>query len=267
MSQNKLAMYARGAAVLGLIVFLPAANDKNGCGSEEANTTLTSPVQAVTTLLEGADGTVTAELVLISTAVNPHQFVDSAENVSVRVPGGAQVPLTLSSPGHYTATSNGNPELVYTAGETYRFSFDLDDEAAAKKVNGGNFVAVMDAPDVSPAFTIDEAPEFANDTGTISWTPSSKYGLVTITDSSGAIHFQNFDFLDATFSGDKWARLERTDYEFNVDVFSEAGDYDISVCLVDKVSDFDTSLSAELGALSGFLIGRCTEAQTVTIAP
>ena len=29
--------------------------------------------------------------------------------------------------------------------------------------------------------------------------------------------------------------------------------------------DFDTSLSAELGALSGFLIGRCAEDQVVTV--
>jgi len=42
-----IATLALGAIAL---VFCPAA--KSGCGSKEANETLTSPVQAVTTLLE-----------------------------------------------------------------------------------------------------------------------------------------------------------------------------------------------------------------------
>ena len=78
------------AAGISLALF-PGA--KNGCGSEEANTTLTSPVQAVTTLLERSDGTVEAELVLISTARNPHEFVDTAKQVEIRVPSGDKVEL------------------------------------------------------------------------------------------------------------------------------------------------------------------------------
>lgn len=82
------------------------------CGSKEATETLFSPVQAVTTLLERSDGTVDAELVLISTTVFPCQFVDTAKNVRVRVPDGTMIPLTLATPGHYRASSKTNATLA-----------------------------------------------------------------------------------------------------------------------------------------------------------
>ncbi len=68
------------------------------------------------------------------------------------------------------------------------------------------------------------------------------------------------------FDGSKWARLTRGGtIELSVDVFADAGDYEIEVCAVSKVSDFDTSLSTDLGALSGFLLGRCAAPQSLTV--
>jgi len=252
-------------AGLALAIF-PGA--KNGCGSKEANETFTSPVQAVTTLLERDDGTVEAELVLISTATLKHQFVDTGKNTQVRMPDGTAVPLTLSTPGHYTANSASTSNLVYQPGSTYQFKFDLDDDAAAKKVAGGNFVAVMTAPDDVVTFSFSKEPAFAGDTSNIQWTPTSRYALVEIKNAVGDTVYANFDFDKPDFDGSKWARLKKGGAEeLGVDVFAEAGTYTVSLCAVDKVSDFDKQLSAELGALSGFLIGRCAPDVSLTVVP
>jgi len=253
--------------VAGLaLVFLPGA--KNGCGSKESNQTLTSPVQAVTTLLERDDGSVEAELVLISTATSKHQFVDTAKNALVRMPDASLVPLSLSSPGHYTADSDSNASLVYQPGATYQFKFELDDASAAKKVAGGSFVAVMTAPDDVVTFSLTKPPAFAGDTAELQWAPASRYALIEVRDSSGGLVYANFDFTQPTFDGSKWARLKKGGSDtLGVDVFADPGSYTVSLCAVDKVSDFDKSLSAELGALSGFLIGRCAPDVTLDVAP
>jgi len=80
------------------------------------------------------------------------------------------------------------------------------------------------------------------------------------------VTYANFDFDEAQFDGSKWARLTKGgSKELGVDTFAEPGNYQVSFCAVDAVRDFDTSLSAELGALSGFLIGRCAEDQFITV--
>ena len=257
---------ATAALLTGLLLSLPGA--KNGCFSQEANETLLSPVQAVTTVLEHADGTVEAELVLISTAASPHAYVDSAKNATLRVPGGEMVALELSSSGHYGASSLDTPELQYLAGETYQFTFELDDEAAAKDVAGGDFVAVVDAPDDQVSFELAEAPAFAGDTALITWAPSKRYALIRVyRQETGELSYSNFDFASSPhFDGSKWARLTKGgSRELGVDTFPEAGEYVIEVCAVDAVRDFDTSLSAELGALSGFLVGRCAPVQKIAV--
>ena len=253
-----------GLAALCLFL-LPGA--KNGCGSKESNETLKSPVQAVTTLLEQADGTVDAKLVLISTAVNPHEFVNSAENAVLRVPGGDEVSLSLDGDGHYGASSADDAKLVYSPGETYQFRFELED-SRAKQVSGGNFVAVIDAPDDAVTFEISEMPQFAGDGATITWSPSSRYGLVRVRDdATGELTFSSFDFESSPqFDGSKWARLTKGGTKsLGVDTFPNPGSYTVSFCAVDKVSDFDTDISAELGVLSGFLAGRCVAPQQVTV--
>lgn len=238
----------------------------SGCGaSEEDQTTLTSPVQAVTTLLQQPDGTVEAELVLISTAVKPNVFVDSATDVAVRIPGGALVPLDRTSEGHYTSDSEIDPNLTYQVNEAYQFRFQLEDELASQ-VSGGNFVAVMTAPGHEPTFEFSDFPDFAGDNSAISWTPTNAYGMITIYNQEGEQVYANFDFSQPAFNGSKWARLTwGGNKTLGVDVFQEPGTYTIEFCAVDKVSGFNSDLSAELGALSGFLIGRCAEPQMIDV--
>lgn len=244
---------------LQALVLVFVATFLTACGGEEANTTATSPVQAVTTLVEHSDGTVEAELVLIATQVQPNQFVNSATDVNVRTPDGNLVPLTRTSDGHYSANSETNPDLVYLPNETYRFSFELEDEIA-KQVSGGNFVAVMDAPDIEVSFQFTREPEFAGDSSRISWSPSNTYALFSVYDESDTLIYRNFDFDKAQFDGSKWARLWFNGAKtLGVDTFPTAGNYRLELCSVKKVSDFNPSLSAELGALSGFLIGKCAE--------
>ena len=262
MQQRRFCVFAtRGASV---VMALALTMGLSGC-EEEENTTLLSPVQAVTTLVEQHDGHVEAELVLISTSVDPHEFVDTADNVTVRVPGGALVGLMRSSAGHYTMHSTMNAELTYVENETYQFRFDLEDETA-QQVSGGNFVAVMTAPAGDVTFTIADAPQFAGDTATLTWTPITRYGLIRVADANDMTVYENFDFAQPQFNGSKWARLKTggTDV-LGVDVFNVAGDYTIHFCGVDKTSGFDPNLSAELGVLSGFLIGKCAEPQTITV--
>jgi hypothetical protein len=247
-----------------LIATLMLAAGVTGC-EEEKNTTLLSPVQAVTTLLEKNDGSVAAELVLISTSVTPHEFVDTADNVQVRVPDGAFVGLMHTGSGHYTMDSSMNAELTYQETQTYQFRFDLDDETA-QQVSGGNFVAVMTAPAGDVDFTIATAPQFAGDTATITWTPVTRFGLFRVVDENDVTVYENFDFAQPQFNGSKWARLKAGGTDMlGVDVFSVAGDYTIYFCGVDKASGFEPSLSAELGLLSGFLIGKCAAPQTITV--
>jgi len=247
------------------LAFFPGA--KSGCGSEESRETLESPVQAVATVLESSDGAVNAELVLISTATPTHQFVSTAENVEFRMPGGDIVALPLASPGHYATDSATEPNLVYQGGERYRISFDLDDEDAAGEYAGGNFVGTATAPDDEVTFTIARAPEFAGDSAELEWTPAARRALVTVQDANGDVVYKNFDFVEPQFEGDKWARLgSRGSFTLSVDTFPEAGDYTITLCAIAGSSDWDLDLSAELGMLSGFLLGRCAAPETITVA-
>ncbi len=254
LTRRLIGVVAASALTLGLI----------GCEAEE-NTTLLSPVQAVTTLVEKDDGTVEAELVLISTSVSPHEFVDTADNVRVRVPGGVFVGLARTSSGHYTMDSTQNAELTYQENETYQFRFDLDDETA-QQVSGGNFVAVMTAPAGDVTFTIADPPQFAGDTATLTWTPANRYGLIRVENGSGVTVYENFDFSQPQFDGSKWARLSNSGMDvLGVDVFDTAGDYTIHFCGVERTSGFDPSLSAELGVLSGFLIGKFAAPQMINV--
>ena len=241
------------------LAFVICPGAKNGCGSEEANTTFASPVQTVGTVLEHADGSVDASMVIISTASNPHKFVESAKNAQMRMPDGTSIPLLSTSPGHYAATSAGSPGLVYEPGGKYQFRFELDDAKLAKDASGGSFVGVVEAPDDKVTFSLEPAPEFAGDTATVKWSPSERFAIITIVnDATGEVAYSTFDFQESQFEGDKWARLPKGGTrELSVDTFPDAGKYTVSLCAVKKVSDFDTSLSADLGALSGFLIGRC----------
>jgi hypothetical protein len=239
---------------------------KGGCGSKENNEKLASPVQAVATLREAADQTVSVDLVLISTATAPNQFITTATDASLRVPSGVAVPLSQSSPGHYTATSLTDAALVYLGGQTYKFSFDLVDEALAKQVSGGYFVATLTVPDDVVTAAFSKAPAFAGDTATLAWTPAARSGIIDVTNAAGEATYSTFDFSTPAFDGAKWARLQTGgSFELAVDVFPTPGTYTAAVCVVTKVSDFDKSLSVDLGVLSGFLAGRCPPPLAVVV--
>lgn len=255
----------RGMAALAVLLPL-LMGGKGGCGSKENNEKLASPVQAVATLLEAADKSVSVELVLISTATTPSQFITTATSARLRVPSGTEVPLVHSSPGHYTASSTTSPDLVYAGGQTYKFAFELVDEALAKQVSGGSFLAVVIAPDDQVSAGVAKAPAFAGDTAILSWAPAARSGIINITNAGGQTTYSTFDFSTPAFDGSKWARLQTGGrFDLSVDVFPVAGTYTASVCVVSKVSDFDKSLSVDLGVLSGFLAGRCPAPLAITV--
>ena len=253
-----------GLTVAALLPFLMGS--KGGCGSKENNEKLASPVQAVATLLEGADKTVTVDLVLISTASVPNQFITTATNARLRVPSGVEIPLTQTVPGHYTASTLTAPDLLYVGGATYKFAFDLMDELLAKQVSGGNFVAVLTVPDDVVSASFRKPPAFAGDTADLVWSPAARSGIINVVNSAGQTTYSTFDFSTPAFDGAKWARLQTGgSFQLAVDVFPLPGTYTASVCVVSKVSDFDKSLSVDLGVLSGFLAGRCPAPLSVSV--
>ncbi|GAB4288454.1 MAG: hypothetical protein Kow0090_00730 [Myxococcota bacterium] len=230
------------------------------CGlKEEDIKTLQSSVQAVATLLEQADATVEVDLALISTAESAHKFITDAEEVFVRVPGAAKIDLTQTADGHYTATSKDNSDLEYKDGGTYQFSFKLPSEGEEGEEEK-NYAAVTIAPAAEVSFEWTKTPAFAGDTGGLSWTPKTHNAIVTVYGPDGEITYSTFDFSEPQFEGDKWARLGANgSLTLSVDVFKKAGKYKVIMCAVTKNAGFDEELSADLGALSGFLAGKCVE--------
>jgi hypothetical protein len=255
----------RGGMAIGVLLPL-LMGSKGGCGSKENNEKLASPVQAVATLLEGADKVVSAELVLISTATAPSQFIGTATNTRLRVPGGIEIALVQTSPGHYTASSLTAPSLIYVGGETYKFAFDLVDEVLAKESSGGTFIATFTVPDDQVTATLTKPPAFAGDTAVLGWAPAARSAIINVTNALGQTTYSTFDFSTPAFDGAKWARLTSGgSFELAVDVFPVAGTYTVSTCLVSKVSDFEKSLSVDLGVASGFLAGRCAAPLSVAV--
>jgi hypothetical protein len=230
---------------------------------------LQSPVQAITRVMVQPDGTVVAELTLVSTE-NPREqrFADGATNVELRVPGGTIVPLEPIGEGRYRTDSVSAPELLWMPGERYRVTFELDDTELAGDYAGEEFIAVVDAPNEDISFTIDHMPEFVGDTAELSWRPSSLDAMIEVYDPDGELVFTTFDMSTPEFDGDKWASIARFgQHTIPVDVFTEAGSYTISACILASQEGLDAELSSALGPGSGFLAGECFEPVEFTVEP
>ncbi len=258
------------------VCFLSLACLLSSCNRERMQT-LASPLQAVATLLEMADGTVEAELVLISTAKPKHEFVTDAQDVRLRIPGGEMVTLEQSEPGHYKANSKQNSGLLYKAGETYQFRFDLTAPVAQQgrgtqqrtespQDEQKTYVAVTKTPAKQTEFSWEKKPEFAGDTARLAWKPRTFLAIVIVRDPDGEVCYSTFDFADPQFGGDKWGRLGANGkLALGVDVFSEPGTYQVLKCGVTRNAGFDPEMSAGLGILSGFLAGTCEEIETLDV--
>lgn len=229
--------------------------------------TLESPVQAITVLTERADGTVEVDLMIVSVKGTDERWVTKAHDAELRTPDGDLVPLEMAEDGHYRASSKDFPELVYEGeGTNYRVTFELDDEDQAGDAAGSDFIAVVSAPADEVTFELTKAPDFAGDTATIEWTPSSRAGLLEIRDAKGEVIYSTFNLQTAEFDGSKWGSLIHGGREqLRVDVFADPGEYTLSFCAVRSQEGFDEELSGGLGILSGFLAGRCVEDITIDV--
>ncbi len=260
----KRSTFVRARSAAGLSVFLlplmmGAEQADSGCGLLQG--TVNSPVHATTTVVGRADGTVEVDLAITSTEQDDEQFVTTATNAELRVPDGTIIPLTPAEPGHYRASSDEHPGLIYDAsGTNYRVSFDLDDAEVAGDAAGEEFIAVVAAPDADVTFEISKEPAFAGDTAEITWSPGSLKGLLEIRDDSGTIIYTTFDWSHPEFDGSKWGSLIRGGSEtLAVDVFSDPGSYTVSFCAVESQEGFDEEVSSGLGILSGFMAGKCVD--------
>jgi hypothetical protein len=223
--------------------------------------TTKSPVNAVTMVLEHPDGSVSAELALVSTADRrDHQWIDTAELVELRVPDGTLVALEPAGDGRYRANSDDDPALTYNPGERYRVTFELEDEKLAKDMAGEDFVAVVDAPEDEIRFELERPPAFVHDTAELSWSPAQLDALLEVYDPEGELVYTTFDMSHPSFDGSKWASLASFgSHTLPVDVFDSPGSYTLVACVVASQEGYDAELSAALGLGSGFLAGRCVE--------
>lgn len=244
---------------MGLVAALPALMGAEG-GCTLLQGTLESPVQAITILREHPDGAVDVDLVVISVE-DGQRWIDTVENAELRTPGGDLIPLTQEEDGHYRARSDEHERLVYEPGDTnYRVTFDLDDEQLAGDAAGEDFIAVVQAPEAEVELEFTKSPDFAGDTSSIEWSPGNLAGLLEVRDAEGELVFSTFNLRTPEFDGTKWASLIHGGRkDLPVDVFADAGTYTVSFCAVQSQEGFDEELSSGLGALSGFLAGRCVE--------
>lgn len=259
----------RTSSLLGmsLVVALPALMGAEG-GCTLLQGTLESPVQAITILREHPDGAVDVDLVMISVEGNDHRWIDSAEAAELRTPEGELIALSQQEDGHYRAHSDDDERLVYEpGGVNYRVTFELNDEEMAGDKAGEDFIAVVQAPEADVEFAFTKTPDFAGDTSAIEWSPSNLAGLLEVRDGEGELVFSTFNLRTPEFNGTKWASLIHGGREdLPVDVFADAGTYTVSFCAVESQEGFDEELSSGLGALSGFLAGKCVEDVVLEVA-
>lgn len=256
-------------AILLVALHLSTAGNKSGCSKEEADT-IQSPVQAVATVYRHADGRVEADLTLISTAINPAAFVDSARDTRLRVIDDdgvlAEVPLSAAGAGHYGADSEANPDLVFDYGVLYAFDFELDDEAAAEKVAGGSFTAQVSAPDAGVNVSVPDPPKATELTAVLKIDGTYERGLLRVTGPGGDVTYSNWDMSTPDFDGSKWASLiTGKTHTIPSKAFPESGAYTVAFGACTFVQGFDPNLSAELGFFSGFL--ACDGAETTVEVP
>lgn len=244
--------------LLVAFVYVTMSARKSGCSKEETEKLL-SPVQAIATLVKHEDGKVEADLTLISTAVNPSIFVDTAAEARLRVideqtSGVKSVPLALKSSGHYAADSAGNPDLYFKYGVLYSFDFKLDDDKAAGQVKGGTFVAQVNAPQNGVTVSVKKAPAAALLTCEIEIAGNYKKGILQVVDGSGKETYSNWNMATPDFDGSKWNSLiVGNTHTIPAAAFPDSGAYTVFFAACNLVQGFDPSLSSQLGALSGFL--------------
>lgn len=247
-----------------LLAFCMLPGAKGGCGSKEANTTFNAQLQSITILVERSDGRVDAVMHLINSE-NGGRFITDAIDPKIRIPGGTFVDLKPAGDGRYAASSIEDSALTYVAGESYKALFELEPDALPKGVESTSFSAVIDSPDDKVQASVTEAPEFTGDTATIEWTPKQRAAHITVS-RDGQIVWTSMDFATPNFDGSKWGRLGRAgSHQLGADVFKDAGTYLVSVCALADTNGFDEALSAELGVLSGFLVGRCAPDLTLEV--
>jgi hypothetical protein len=259
---NRSRRFAYVSLVLGFI-YLGSSGKKSGCSDEEI-ATLTSPVQAVATIYHHSDGAVEADLTLISTSVNPSVFVNEAESTKLRVIGTAgevaSVALVHSAKGHYTATSTDQPALVWEPGIVYAFDFDLEEDTRETKIKGGKYSAQVTAPDGGVTLEVSEAPLAPLLVARITITGAYQKGLLRVFGPDGDETYSNWNMEHPDFDGSKWNSLVvGGTHTIAAAAFPVSGSYTITFGACSYVSGFDSSLSADLGLLSGFLACEGTE--------
>ena len=244
--------------LLIVVSYFILSGREGGCSKANLDT-LKSPVQAICTLVETENGgTVMVDLWLISTLNNQERFITTATNAVIRVPGNNTVPLTMTSPGHYTANSDNDSQLVYEPGGAYLFKFDLEDEGfAGPDYAGEYFSGQINAPTERPATLTATQPNPGPDFNVeISWSPSFPRGIYRVMDSNDNVTDTNWDFDSPNFDGSKWESLLRqapASHTIQGEAVQSSGDYYVAFGGCAVQGGFQVEMSDKLGVGSGFL--------------
>ena len=233
---------------------------REGCGTKEQNETIKSPVQALGTVYKHSNGSVEAELVLISTIDKTHAFIDSATEVELVVNGQAN-PMT-KDPSQHGRWFLRSEQLELEQGTRYLFRFDLDDPALAGEQSGGRFVAEVEGYD-SPSTITPKQAAYRDHSLDVEISPairSPRRGLLRVYGPDGSLTFENFDLKQPQFDGSKHARLiVAGQHTIQGTAFPEDGEYRIVLYTMNYAAGFDPHLSAELGVFTGLLAGSAAE--------
>jgi hypothetical protein len=252
--------------VLLLMAVLLFVASGHGC-HEDQGEPLRSPVTAVAVLLQHEDGSVRAELHVVSTARVP-QAALLAHDVRLTTPDHATLALDEVAPGSYALSSGDEPALTYAPDAEYQLSFSLD-EATARDghVFAGSFGVALYGLRDAPMVWIGE-PAAAGGDVVVEWSPSQS-ALVEVVRADGTTSFRNVDFDHDPIDYDSWEALAPAGVASVPAGAFGLGDNLVRVCTVDvhrpssdppvqpQHQGATVVLADRLGSLSGAVAGRC----------
>lgn len=244
-------------------VFL-AGRNQGGCGSEDAQDTWQSKVQALGTIYQDPDANIEAELVLISTISKDHAFIDSATDVYLAVDGkriALQKDATRS--GRWSVTNAQAVDLTLTDTTRYQFGFELDDAELAGDDAGALFrgeVTGYDSPSVMTLATEKAYVGYSMDIEIAPALTGERKGVLFVYGPDGDVTWHNFDTDQPQFDGSKHAELiAGREHTLPAEAFPVAGAYRLVLYTMRYAAGFDQHISADLGVFSGFMAGSSEE--------
>ena len=227
-----------------------------------------SPAHALALVLE-TDGTIEAELVLITTSTPQPVHIAGASTVSVTDPAGTNVTLAGDD---FAYAADDAALLHYQAAAPFTFRFSIDaSTAVSHHVYEGSFELVLHGGADAPEAWLDGEPGDGDEV-VVEWQPSGMHAVIDVRNDAGEVTAGTLDWSEPAIDSRIWRSLPFGGrHTLAASAFPASGAYTVRVCCVElmrrigsdgrnaapqHLSDAD-GMSADLGWLSGGLAGRC----------